>query len=153
MRRFKFNLQALLDLRQNEEQRVQSKLAKATQTLVGQEREKQNQLGRMAANAVTLGAAKEMDIRLLKIAEAMNTGVRSNVKKLDRKIEESQRVVGGIQTELTQASVKKKVIEKLKERREAGHYAEMRRIEDEEMDDVNMQINARAWRKRAGVSS
>jgi flagellar export protein FliJ len=131
----------LLNLRQNQERQVKNKLAIEQRDLVELQQKKQNNLQRIQDNARYLGSdLKNLDARYLQIFDTFSQGIKTQNGQIEKKIVQQQEKVDSVKNELSEVAVKRKVIEKLKEKRSQEHYHEMRKLEDNEIDETNMQL-------------
>ena len=136
MRRYRFNLQTLLDVRANEEKEVQGRLSLALGELRDAQRQKENYLAAIERDNSGLMAAGNVDVRLLQLNAGMRRGNLFRVQQVERDIDERQRKVDRIRSELARVSANKKVLEKLRDRRAQEHYREMARREESESEDM-----------------
>lgn len=145
MKRFKFRLQTLLNIRAAREREVQYELAKIV-SLQNLEREKQAELRRrieeqkeLFGNKLKKGAflaseailfEKFIDVSLRAIGTA-----EERIKSMEPQIQE-------VRSRLVEASRERKVVEKLKDRRRAQHAYEVNRELGKENDETNQKIYA-----------
>lgn len=145
MKKFKFRLQTLLNIREARERQVQYELAKIV-SLQNLEREKQADLRRRideqkelfgdklkkggfsAAEALLFERFVDVSLRAIGTAE-------ERIRSMEPQIQE-------VRSRLIEASRERKVVEKLRERRRAQHAYEVNRELGKENDETNQKIYA-----------
>ncbi|MCL2026103.1 MAG: flagellar export protein FliJ [Leptospirales bacterium] len=149
MDRFKFKLQRLLDIRETKEVEIKNELS----AVVGRqnvERARQEQLrGRMSELTGRL-RAEWVDGRIdstsvILYARFEEQAIRA-IEASDKKIAAIQPEVDAIRERLIEASKEKKIVEKLKERRQKEYDIWLNRQIIKENDDINQKIHARRMR-------
>jgi flagellar FliJ protein len=145
MKKFKFRLQTLLQIREAREREIQYELAKIV-SLQNREREKQAALRQRIEEQKSLFGAKLkkgsysaseailferfVDVSLRAIGTA-----EERIKSMEPQIQE-------VRNRLVEASRSRKVVEKLKERRLSEYNYELNRELGKENDDTNQKIYA-----------
>jgi len=145
MKRFKFNLQQLLDLREAKEKQVMNELS----ALVSQqnvERQKQETL-QTNLNAEHSRMTQKMRLGDLTSNEVLNYArfvvlSETAMKSAGRKIDGFEPSISKVRVRLINASKEKKVVEKLREKKQEEFYYEMNREMAKENDDANQKIYA-----------
>lgn len=143
MKKFRFKLQTLLDIREAREREIQYELAKII-SLQNREREKQAELrrrieeqkllfgdrlrsGRYSANeAILFERFVDVSLRAISTAE-------ERINSMEPQIQE-------VRSRLVEASRARKVVEKLKDRKKAEHAYEVNRELLKENDEINQKI-------------
>lgn len=146
MKKFRFKLEKLLDIRKAEEERAKNRMASVL-ALQNAERLKQEQAADSLAKQKQIysermrgGTVTGRDIILN--SRFTDSSLRS-ISSAQVKIDEMQPRVNTVRNELAEASRGRKVVEKLKERREAEFHYEMNRSEFKDNDDINQNLSAR----------
>jgi flagellar FliJ protein len=145
MKKFKFKLQTLLDIREAREREIQYELARIV-SLQNREREKQAELrrrieeqkslfgDRLKRGAFSSGEAilfeRFVDVSLRAIDTA-----EERIKAMEPQIQE-------VRSRLVEASRARKVVEKLRDRKQAMHAYEVNRELNKENDETNQKIYA-----------
>jgi flagellar FliJ protein len=152
MKKFKFKLQTLLDIREAREREIQYELARIV-SLQNREREKQAELrrrieeqkslfgDRLKRGAFSSGEAilfeRFVDVSLRAIDTA-----EERIKAMEPQIQE-------VRSRLVEASRARKVVEKLRDRKQAMHAYEVNRELNKENDETNQKIYAMKKRESA----
>jgi flagellar FliJ protein len=145
MKRFKFNLQPLLDLREAKEKEIKNELS----SLVSKqnvERQKQETL-QMNLNGEHNRMTQKMRLGDLTSDEILNYArfvICSEIamKSAGRKIDDYEPSISKVRVRLINASKEKKVVEKLREKKKEEFNYEMNREITKENDDINQKIYA-----------
>ncbi|MBN1497247.1 MAG: flagellar export protein FliJ [Spirochaetes bacterium] len=143
MKKFKFRLQTLLDIREARERAVQYELAKIV-SLQNIEREKQAELRRQidaqkelfgdklkqgrysASEAILFERFIDVSLRAIGTAE-------DRIRSMEPQIQE-------VRSRLVEASRERRVVERLRERKRAQHAYEVNRELGKENDETNQRI-------------
>lgn len=138
MKRFRFRLQRLLELRAHREREALIRLAEATGHCVRLARgiREAEEAGREALRLQRAGPG-QVDIELLAYRERYRAWLQDRRRRLARELAERQKQRQEEQTRYLQASKERKVLDKLKERRAAEHRREARAEEFEAADDLS----------------
>lgn len=148
MREFRFNLEKLLELRRYEEREWELRLARITgECLLLENKIEANRqkIGLGARQAVTPGYA--MDIQRLIDGDIYIYRLYSEISRFRKELDKKNKKRAEISREYLAHSRKRKVLDKLKEKKAAAYYKEQRREEFKVLDDVNN--GARIRRKQA----
>ena len=138
MRRFRFRLEHLLLLRRYAEREWELKLAKAVGICVKIQKRIEvidKEITRSIASRF-LSDIKQ-DYSLLVSYELYMHRLTNERKEQERALLKAEKEREDIQKEYLEVSKKRKVLEKLKERREREYYTLMRKEEFKETDDIN----------------
>lgn len=135
MRRFEFNLEKVRRLREHEEHERELELGEITSRCVRSQKEirrrqeeKQRLLGGRSFATGGLAAYAA--------AEAYGQRLDREMGELRRELEELERERGEAQQRFMEASRKRKVLEKLKEKKLERHHREQRKEEQRELDEI-----------------
>jgi flagellar FliJ protein len=138
VRRFRFRLEQLLELKAHREREALNRLAEATGHCVRLTRgiRRAEEAGREALRAQRAGLGR-VDMELLGYREHYLAWLREQRRRLARELVERQKQRQEEQVRYLQASKERKVLDKLKERRAAEHRREARTEEFEVADDLS----------------
>ena len=145
MKKFRFNLQRLLDLREAKEKEVMNELS-ALVSKQNVERQKQETL-QMNLSTEHSNVKQKMRLGNLTSEEVMTyarfvTLSETAIKFSDKKIDSYEPSISKVRHRLIHASKEKKVVEKLRERRIEQFNYELNREIAKENDDANQKIYA-----------
>ena len=143
MKKFRFNLQKLLELRQAREDEVKNELAKLV-SIQNRERVKQDTLrGRISENQQLFGeklkSGKLMPQEALVFEKFFHVSSRA-IEVAEEKIRSMEPEVNKVREKLVQASKERKIVEKLKERKLEDYNYRFARETAKENDDINQNI-------------
>jgi len=143
MKKFKFNLQQLLELREVKEKEVMNELS-ALVSKQNVERQKQEDL-QMSLSSEHSKIVQKMRADNITSAEFLNYArfvVLSEmaIKSTGRSIDSYEPSISKVRVRLINASKEKKVVEKLREKRKEEFIYEMNREIVKESDDANQRI-------------
>jgi len=146
MKKFRFSLQKLLDIREAKETEIKHELMKVL-AIQNRERMLQEDLrGNIAkyeseysANIKKGSFSPEEVMSVMRYINA----ARSAIVEAQRRIDVIQPIVDEIRSRLVQASKEKKMVEKLKERKFEEYMYEFNRAIDKENDDTNQKLYQR----------
>ena len=143
MKKFKFKLQRLLDLREAREKEVKNELAKIL-GLQNLEREKQMKLKAGIEENKELFhdkfAKKKYDVNeLLMFEKYVDVSLRA-IDAAQNRIDELEPEAQKIREKLVEVSRDRKVVEKLKERQKNEYDIELNREINRENDDLNQKL-------------
>lgn len=147
MRKFKFRLQSILDIRQKELENQQIILAKLFVVLGTQEqvlREMELSRNELNQELTSLLAADAIQINEICSYKAFLQNIANNIKMQRVMIESTNEKIILQQEEVTKAYKSFKSLEKLKESQSKAHYTEQEALEVKEIDDVVTARFARA---------
>lgn len=136
MKRFQFNMEKVLELRRYEERRWEMKLGEITGKCVSVNRrikehaETRNKV--FSKRRITSESAFS-DFRL---ADRYIMRLEKEKEKLSLELKEYEKEREQIKKKYLEASRKRKVIEKLKERKQEQYYHQQRKEEQKEIDDI-----------------
>jgi len=138
VRRFRFRLERLLELKAHREREALNRLAEATGHCVRLARgiRQAEEAGREALRAQRAGPGR-VDMELLGYREHYLAWLRERRRRLALELVERQKQRQEEQARYLQASKERKVLDKLKERRAAEHRRESRTEEFEVADDLS----------------
>lgn len=146
MKKFKFSLQKLLDIRQAREDEIRNELMKV---LAVQNREKviQDDLAhkigiyeRQQADDIKKGVfSPDKTMAILRYADISRRAIVESIKRAEAMEPEIQ----AVRDKLLVASRERKIVEKLKERKKAEYDYEVNREIAKENDDMNQKIFAK----------
>lgn len=138
MKRFRFRLERLLELKAHREREALNRLAEATGHCVRLARgiRQAEEAGREALRAQRAGVGR-VDMELLGYREHYLAWLREQRRRLARELVERQKKRQEEQARYLQASKERKVLDKLKERRAAEHHRQARTEEFEVADDLS----------------
>ena len=138
MKRFRFRLERLLELKAHREREALNRLAEATGHCVRLARgiRQAEEAGREALRAQRASLGR-VDMELLGYREHYLAWLGEQRRRLARELVERQKQRQEEQVRYLQASKERKVLDKLKERRAAEHRREARTEEFEVADDMS----------------
>ncbi|RKX91868.1 MAG: hypothetical protein DRP59_06775 [Spirochaetes bacterium] len=143
MKRFQFKLDKVLALRENNEKNWKIKLGEVVSKMnrVRGEMKRIEQSHRQHFKDFSL---EKEGLEYLKVAELYFRKMEEDLKNLGERMEELTLEREEIQQEYIKASNDRKVIAKLKDRREAEYYKEQKLSEIKEIDDLTTGVYGRA---------
>lgn len=136
MKRFQFNMEKVLELRRYEERRWELKLGEVTGRCVSINRriKEHTEDRRRVFASRRLGDSRSFyDFQ---VADRYAMRLEQEKKKLRSELEECEKEREQIRKKFMEASRKRKVIERLKERKQEQYYKEQRKEEQKELDDL-----------------
>ena len=138
MKRFHFRLERLLEIRSHRERQWLAKLAAAS-GLCSRLSRRIAENGEAARGAFYINTRKgdELDLSLLSYREHYINRLGKEQVKLREELEEKMRQRAQVQSRYQEVSRDKKVLEKLKEKRESDYYSQAKLQEFKETDDLN----------------
>lgn len=152
MKKFKFKLQTLLDIREAREREIQYELARII-SVQNREREKQAELrrrideqkslfgDRLKRGAFSSGEAILFE-RFVDVSLRAIDAAEERIMAMEPQIQE-------VRSRLVEASRARKVVEKLRDRKQAQHAYEVNRELNKENDETNQKIYAMRKRESA----
>ncbi len=143
MKKFRFSLQRLLDIREARETEVKHELMKVL-SLQNVERVRQDEI-RAKISRYEVQYSERLKKGVFSTDEVMSLMRYSDVSRnaiieSDRRIEELQPEVDRIREKLVVASRDKKIVEKLKDRKYEEFEYEFNREQAKENDDINQKL-------------
>jgi flagellar FliJ protein len=145
MKRFTFNLEKVLRLRMHEEHEREVELGEITSRCVRIQREirtrqeeKRRVFGGRSFSAVGMAGYAA--------AEAYGNRLDREVGELKEQLEECEKERAEAQRRFKEASRNRKVLEKLKERKQERHHRELRKEEQQELDEIGAGMRRRQTR-------
>ncbi|OHD63996.1 MAG: flagellar export protein FliJ [Spirochaetes bacterium RBG_13_51_14] len=143
MKKFKFRLQTLLNIREAREREIQHELA-AILRVQNREREKQEELRRRIEEQKTLfgdklrrGAYSSSEAILFE--RFVDVSLRA-IDTAEERIKSMEPQIQEVRKRLIEASRARKVVEKLKERKLAQHNYEVNKEINKEIDEMNQKL-------------
>ena len=145
MRKFRFSLQRLLDIRRHREKEWEWKLAAATGACVLTrdqiESRRRDELRTLKERGLFTHV---VDINDLYSRDMYQQRMLVEIHSLTAILAENEAKRQAVQTRYVTASQKRKALDKLRERREADHRKQQRREESKDLDDINNGSGARS---------
>lgn len=139
LKKFKFRLQVVLDLRERELEEEQMEMARIATALNTQQEKLQNILKRQKENTLmqeTLSTAENLDIFQLEEYRTFGIKLIGDAKNQERIIANTKTILERKQLEVKEAHKKVEVLKKLKEKQEKEYYKEFLDAEMKEIDDI-----------------
>lgn len=139
LKKFKFRLQVVLDMRQNELEQRQMEAAKIVAALRKQEGELQNIINSQTRNSEELDNLYNLEALDIQQIEAhRDFGLKLIVDENNKRriISNTKMLLERKQTEVREAHKKVEVLKKLKEKQEQEYYKEFLDTEIKEIDDI-----------------
>ena len=144
MRRFRFRLQSILDLRRHEEDQRRIELGAATTECVRIRREiaARGELRSRVLGSRPAEVAAD-DVVWRRAAEAYAYRLVVEVGRLEKELADAEAERAAAAERYREAKRKADVLEKLRERRELAHHDEMKREEHNRLDEVSQYIHSK----------
>ncbi len=143
MKRFRFRLQRLMDIREAKEKKIKNELAELV-NIQNIERNKQNELRqKISTRKKTLRevlAKKTFSYNEVMMYEKFTDAANKAINIAESKIQQMEPEIQKVREKLVDASKEKKVVEKLKERRFKEYLYKFNREIAKENDDINQKI-------------
>ena len=138
MKRFHFRLERLLELRSYRERQWLAKLAAASGHCIRlSQRITEASVAARRAFYIDIKRGRELDLSLLSYREHYINRMNLEQKKLKKELEEKLRRRSEVQKRYQEVSRDKKVLEKLRSKRESEYYAQAKLEEFKIADDLN----------------
>lgn len=154
MKKFDFKLQRLLDIREAKEREIQNELAVVV-SAQNRERAKQAELRenveRFRANIRSNWEAGIFDGQSAASYGRYEEEAQKAIAALEKKINALEPKAEEIRKRLVQASTEKKIVEKLKEKKQAEYKLEINRKIAKENDDINQKLYMQRLIEHGGV--
>ncbi len=138
MRRFHFRLERLLEIRSYRERQWLARLATVS-GLCSRLMRRITETGEAARGAFYIDSRRgnELDLSMLTYKEHYINRLGQEQRKLEEELEEKMKQRSEVQHRYQEVSRDKKVLEKLKSKREADYYSQAKLEEFKEVDDLN----------------
>ena len=139
MKKFRFRLQVVLDMREKELEERQMEMARIVTALNTQQEKLQNIFQRQKENTLmqeTLAAAENLDIFQLEEHRTLGIKLIGDAKNQERIIANTKTILERKQLEVKEAYQKVETLKKLKEKQEKEFYKEFLHAEMKEIDDI-----------------
>ena len=139
MKKFRFRLQVVLDMREKELEERQMEMARIVTALNTQQEKLQNIFQRQKENTLmqeTLAAAENLDIFQLEEHRPFGIKLIGDAKNQERIIANTKTILERKQLEVKEAYQKVETLKKLKEKQEKEFYKEFLHAEMKEIDDI-----------------
>ena len=139
MKKFKFRLQVVLDMRENELEQRQMEAAKILAALRQQEAKLNNIIKSQTLNSKELDSlfnAESLDIQQIEAHRDYGLKLETDIKNQERVITNTKMILEKKQEEVREAHKKAEILRKLKEKQEDEYYKEFLRLEVKEIDDI-----------------
>ncbi|HAK47532.1 MAG TPA: flagellar export protein FliJ [Spirochaeta sp.] len=140
MKKFSFNLERLLRLREHEEHDWEIKLGQRVTECVRLETEMRGRTSEIERTLKTRGSFDGREDEMF-IMEMYKRRMTSELQELGSELKTAESKRDEVREEFLEVSRKRKVLTKLKEKREAEYYKQQLKIEHDLVDEIN---NARA---------
>lgn len=139
MKKFKFRLQVVLDMREKELEERQMEMAKIVSALNQQKEKLQGIIKHQEENTKAqeeLALSEELDIFQLEEHRAFGIKLVTDGINQERIIKNTEAILSRKQQEVKEAHQKVEVLKKLKEKQEKEYYKEFLTAEMKEIDDI-----------------
>ena len=139
MKKFKFRLQVVLDMRENELEQRQMEAAKIVAVLRKQEAELQEIINSQYQNSEqleTLHTLDTLDIQQIEAHKAYGLKLVVDAQNKERIISNTKMLLARKQIEVKEAHKKVEILKKLKEKQEQEYYKSFVDAEIKEVDDI-----------------
>ena len=139
MKKFKFRLQVVLDMRENELEQRQMEMAKILAALRKQEGELQDIINSQNQNSEqleTLHTLDTLDLQQIEAHKAYALKLVVDAQNKERIISNTKMLLERKQVEVREAHKKVEVLKKLKEKQEQEYYKAFLDAEVKEVDDI-----------------
>ena len=139
MKKFKFRLQVVLDIRENELEQRQMEMAKIVAALNLQQQELQEILQSQVRNSEqieTLYTLDSLDIQQIESHRVYGLKLIVDAQNKERIISNTKNLLELKRKEVNEAHKKVEVLRKLKEKQEKAYYKEFLDAEIKETDDI-----------------
>ena len=140
MKKFSFNLERLLRIREHEERECEIQLGKAVSECVRIEQRISSCGGEIDRTLLSRGRPDGREADFLAM-EMYKRRMNSEIASLKNELRDAEKVRDEIREEFMERSRARKVLTKLKEKRESEYYREQQKIEFNLVDEIN---NSRA---------
>ncbi|MBN2532473.1 MAG: flagellar FliJ family protein [Spirochaetales bacterium] len=142
MRRFRFRLEQLLLLRQHTEREWELKLARATGICLTLKR-RIHEIDELIQGTIACLFRPDTNYAFRISSELYMARLREEQKNRQEELVKREKEREEVQKVYLEHSKKRKVLEKLKEKREAEYYSLMKKEEQKTIDDINNGVYTR----------
>jgi len=142
MRAFQFKLEKILELRLYEERQCELKLAEATGRCNALHRQIQERNRRKREVFRERGPLKG-DLSSFLLIEHFSWRMKQEIEELELELEEAEKQRLAMQREFLEASKRRKILDKLKERKQRVYYREQMKAEQKNLDDISSSMYIR----------
>ena len=136
MRKFKFNLERLLRIREHDEQNWEIKLGRTVSECVRIETGIKNRTSEIDRVLITRGEMHGREEDLLSM-EMYKRRMNKEIGELGTKLKKAESKRDEVRKQFLEVSKRRKVLSKLKEKREAEYYKHQLKIEHDQIDEIN----------------
>ena len=139
MKKYKFRLQVVLDMRERELEARQMEMAKIVTALNQQQEKLQSILTAQDTNTrdlEALSSASELDIGEMEARRVFGIKLANDAKNQERIINNTKAILERKKQEVKEAHQKVEILKKLKEKQEKEFYKEFLHLEMKEIDDI-----------------
>ena len=139
LKKFKFRMQVVLDLREKELEEKQMEMAKIVASLNAQKETLQNILIAQAKNTEAMEAlntSDNFDVSSAEMHRDYGMKLINDARNQERIIANTESILKVKQKEVFEAHKKVEVLKKLKEKQEKEYYKEFLQAETKEIDDI-----------------
>ena len=139
LKKFKFRLQVVLDMRENELEQRQMEMAKILEMLKKQESELQDIINSQQLNSEqmeNLYTLATLDVQQIEAHRQYGLKLIVDAKNKERIIANTKMILSKKQVEVREAHKKVEVLKKLKENQEEKYYKDFLDAEIKEIDDL-----------------
>lgn len=139
MKKFKFRLQVVLNMRENELEQRQMEMAKILTALQTQEDKLRNIIASQMKNNEQLEilySSSDLDLVQIDGHKGFSIKLISDAKNQERIINNTKNLLKIKQKEVLEAHKKVEILKKLKEKQEQEYYKEFLQAEIKEIDDI-----------------
>ena len=139
MKKFKFRLQVVLNMRENELEQRQMEMAKILTALQAQEDKLRNIIASQIKNNEQLEilySSSDLDLVQIDGHKGFSIKLTSDAKNQERIINNTKNLLKIKQKEVLEAHKKVEILKKLKEKQEQEYYKEFLQAEIKEIDDI-----------------
>ncbi len=142
MRKFQFNLEKILELRKYDEQQWELKLGEAT----GKCNALQHKINEKKTSRKHIFSQRHLDkgdMRMFLYVENYTHRMDQEIADLTEKLEKAEEERSKIQEKFLEASKKRKILDKLKERKQQAYYKHEQKQEQKALDEITSARYAR----------
>jgi len=145
IKRFRFRLQTLLNIEKNREKQAQIAFQKAAQALRRQEAilAEQEEEYRRGQEAMAKDIQRRMTPQALGAYDVYFNGLKRWMAEQRVRIAEAEKAVAAARKELEERTKKRKILDKLRERKKEEYDEESRKVEVSMMDEIGSSITIR----------
>ena len=139
MKKYKFRLQVVLDMREKELEQRQMEMAKIVSALNQQQEKLQDIFRAQEKNTGEMEAlynAEELDIMQIEAHRDFSIKLVNDARNQERIIENTKAILQRKQEEVKKAHQQVEILKKLKEKQEKEFYKEFLHLEMKEIDDI-----------------